>query len=107
MSIAKHLLLLPLFLLTSCDSGESEAGEQESKAEQESFQTLEMLAQGEEQAKETQEMIDKRVDHAHNLLGTLNKNPTAKTIAGKPGFVISPWTGREIDVRGVSPGTIV
>ena len=33
--------------------------------------------------------------------------PVAEAVAGEPGFVISPFNGRKIDVRGVPAGTLV
>lgn len=35
------------------------------------------------------------------------KYPPAVTVAGKPGFVTSPYTGNIIDVNGIAPGTLV
>ncbi|MBK1883986.1 hypothetical protein JIN85_16320 [Luteolibacter pohnpeiensis] len=33
--------------------------------------------------------------------------PSAKNIAGKPGYVVSPYSERQIDVRNIPPGTLV
>lgn len=33
--------------------------------------------------------------------------PVAQAVPGEPGFVISPFNGRKIDVRGVPAGTLV
>jgi hypothetical protein len=33
--------------------------------------------------------------------------PPAVTVAGKPGYVTSPYNGKIIDVRGLPPGTLV
>ncbi len=35
------------------------------------------------------------------------ETPVAATISGKPGFVISPFNGKIIDVRDIPPGTLV
>lgn len=33
--------------------------------------------------------------------------PVAKPVSGKPGVVISPYTGKEVDVRGIKSGNLV
>lgn len=33
--------------------------------------------------------------------------PPAAVVAGKPGFVTSPYNGKIIDVNGIPPGTLV
>ena len=33
--------------------------------------------------------------------------PTAQALEGKPGFVLSPYNNKVIDVRGMPPGTLV
>jgi hypothetical protein len=35
------------------------------------------------------------------------KPPVAEPVQGQPGMVISPFNGRQIDVKGIPPGTLV
>lgn len=39
--------------------------------------------------------------------GDKPERPTAKPVPDKPGFVISPFNGKWIDVTGIAPGTVV
>ena len=99
-------LLATALILSSCKSDESATNNEESN-EDPSFRTLEMLSESEEQAKETQEQINKRVENAKDLMSILDKHPTAKPVPGRPGYVFNPYTNQIVDVRGLPPGQLV
>lgn len=100
-------LLFAALIVSSCHSDDSEAGTEEANHEQESFQALEMISKGEDLAEDAQDKIEERAEDARELLGILEKQPTAKPVPSRPGYVFNPWTNQIVDVQGLPPGTLV
>ena len=130
----KLSLLLPIIFLVSCKSQESESSvNQEAPAEQEPseqkpsepakkmFIPRVVTYGGPIEGEESEEKEKSEISDSMSKVIAANTDPpgavpmdevkpaetVAEPVPGRPGFVYNPWTNKQVDVRGLPPGTLV